>query len=66
MDISKEIRKIMIDEDITLTSLAERLNVTQQNMSAKFKKNDFRVSELSSIAEAIGYEVNISFTKKDN
>ncbi len=66
MDISKEIRKIMIDEDITLTSLAERLNVTQQNMSAKFKKNDFRVSELSSIAEAIGYEVNISFTKKGN
>lgn len=64
MDIAKEIRKIMIDEDVTLTSLAERLNVTQQNMSAKFKKNDFRISELTSIAEAIGYEVNISFTKK--
>lgn len=64
MDIAKEIRKIMIDEDITLTSLAEKLNVTQQNMSAKFKKNDFRISELNSIAEAIGYEVNISFIKK--
>lgn len=64
MDIAKEIRKIMIDEDVTLTSLAEKLNVTQQNMSAKFKKNDFRISELNSIAEAIGYEVNIFFTKK--
>lgn len=66
MDISKELRKLLIDENMTLTILAERLNVTQPNISAKFKKNDFRISELSSIAEAIGYEMNISFTKKDN
>lgn len=66
MDIAKEIRKLMIDEDITITALAEHFGVTQQNISAKFKKNDFRISELASIADAIGYEVNISFTKKVN
>lgn len=66
MDIAKEIRKVLIDEDITLTMLAEKLNVTQPNISAKFKKNDFRISELHAIAEAIGYDLNISFTKKNN
>lgn len=64
MDISKEIRKLLIDENMTLTVLADKLNVTQPNISAKFKKNDFRISELTSIAEAIGYEVNISFVKR--
>lgn len=66
MDIAKEIRKVLIDEDITLTTLAEKLNVTQPNISAKFKKNDFRISELTAIADAVGYELNISFTKKNN
>lgn len=66
MDVAKEIRKALIDEDITLTMLAEKLNVTQPNISAKFKKNDFRISELLAIAEAIGYDLNISFTKKNN
>ena len=66
MDIAKELRKILIDEDTTLTALADKLSVTQQNISAKFKKNDFRISELHAIAEAIGYDLNISFTKKSN
>lgn len=66
MDISKELRKLLIDENMTLTVLAEKLNVTQPNISAKFKKNDFRISELISISEAIGYDVNITFTKKND
>ena len=64
MDIAKEIKKILIDEDLTLTALAERLGVTQQNMSAKLKKNDFRISEMLNIANALGYELNIDFKKK--
>ena len=38
MDIAKEIKKILIDKDMTLTDLAEKLGVTQQNVSAKLKK----------------------------
>ena len=40
LDIAKEIKKILIDKDMTLTDLAEKLGVTQQNVSAKLKKND--------------------------
>lgn len=66
MDIAKEIKKILIDENLTLTALAEKLGVTQQNMSAKLKKNDFRISEMLNIANAFGYELNIDFKKKGN
>ncbi len=64
MDISKEIKKIMIDMDIGQVELASKLGVTQQNISAKFKKNDFRISEMKQIADALGYELKIDFIKK--
>ncbi len=64
MDISKEIKKIMIDMGIGQVELASKLGVTQQNISAKFKKNDFRISEMKQIATALGYELKIEFIKK--
>lgn len=64
MDISKEIKKIMIDMGIGQVELASKLGVTQQNISAKFKKNDFRISEMKQIAIALGYELKIEFIKK--
>ena len=47
MDFSKVIKKILIDEDMTISDLAKRLDVTQQNISAKLKKNDPRISEIN-------------------
>ncbi len=64
MDVLKEIKKIMIDLDIGQVELASKLGVTQQNISAKFKKNDFRISEMKQIADALGYELKIDFIKK--
>ncbi|MBN1050308.1 helix-turn-helix domain-containing protein [Clostridium botulinum] len=64
MDISKEIKKVMIDMGIGQVELASKLGVTQQNISAKFKKNDFRISEMKQIATALGYELKIEFIKK--
>ena len=34
MNIEKEIRKILLDEDIEIKELARRLNTSQQNISA--------------------------------
>lgn len=64
MDFSKEIKKILIDKDMTISDLATKLDVTQQNISAKLKKNDPRLSEINKIADAIGYNVKIEFIKK--
>lgn len=64
MDFSKVIKKILIDEDMTISDLAKRLDVTQQNISAKLKKNDPRISEINKIADVLGYDVEIKFLKR--
>lgn len=64
MDFSKEIKKILIDKDMTISDLATKLDVTQQNVSAKLKKNDPRISEINKIADVLGYDVEIKFFKR--
>ena len=63
MDIAKEIKKILIDKDMTLTDLAEKLGVTQQNVSATLKKNDMRISEIEKILGVLGYKLDVEFKK---
>ena len=63
MDIAKEIKKILIDKDMTSTDLAETLGVTQQNVSAKLKKNDMRISEIEKILGVLGYRLDVEFKK---
>lgn len=48
---------------MTLTDLAEKLGVTQQNVSAKLKKNDMRISEIEKILGVLGYKLNVEFKK---
>lgn len=63
MDIAKEIKKIIIDEDITLSALACKLGTSQQNLSAKLKRNNLSVNEMKAIAKVLGYELDIKFIK---
>ena len=48
---------------MTLTDLAEKLGVTQQNVSAKLKKNDMRISEIEKILGILGYKLDVEFKK---
>ncbi len=65
MDMSKELKKIMIDEGENISSIATKLGTTQQNLHAKFKRNNFRLNELKEIADLLGYDINVIFEKKD-
>lgn len=65
MNIYNEIKKIMIDEKETVTSLAKKLNTSQQNLDAKMRRNNFRISDLEEILNALGYELEINFKKRD-
>lgn len=67
MNLSKEIKKIMLERDVNLSELATMLNTSQPNLSAKFKRNDFRISEIIKILDLLDYELKIEFieTKKD-
>ena len=64
MNIEKEIRKILLDEDIEIKELARRLNTSQQNMSAKLKRNNFTTKDIEKILNVLGYELKIQFIKK--
>ena len=64
MNIEKEIRKILLDEDIEIKELASRLNTSQQNISAKLKRNNFTVKDVEKILDTLGYELKIEFIKK--
>lgn len=66
MDIAKKIKIMLVQEDKTLSQLAETLNTSQQNLSAKLKRNNFSINEMLDIANALGYELNIEFTKRDS
>nr|WP_207735514.1 helix-turn-helix domain-containing protein [Clostridium paraputrificum] len=55
---------MLVEENLKIIDLADRLNTSQQNISAKLKRNNFSVKEMEEIAEALGYSLEINFTKK--
>lgn len=64
MDISTEIKKIMLDEKVNMVGLAKKLNTTQPNLSAKFKRNNFTIKDLEEISTALNHKVIIEFIKE--
>ena len=64
MNIEKEIKKILIEKDMLLKDLAEKLGVSYQNLYNKMQRNNFRVSELEEILSALGYVLELKFIKR--
>jgi hypothetical protein len=70
MGICNEIRKLMIDCDITLTQLALEISkaknkhYTVQNLSQKLKNNTLNSAEIDIILKTLNYKV-FFYTKKD-
>lgn len=70
MNISNEIKKLMIDSDITQTELAKIISTKKkksfsvQNFSQKLKNNTITLKEFEIILDTLGY--NILFMKKKN
>lgn len=53
MSISKVIKNILIDKNISQVELAEKVNVTKQNLSNKMNRDNFSTIELVEIADAL-------------
>lgn len=64
MDVTKMIKIMLLEEDVSMTELAKRLNTTQGNLGNKFKRNNFSVNEMLDIANALNRELKIEFIKK--
>ena len=57
MDLEKEIKKMLIDNDMSVTDLAEKLDTTRQNLNNKLKRKDMKVSDLNTILKVLGYRI---------
>ena len=66
LNIENTIRKIMIDEKITVTEVAKRIGISTSNLSNKLRRNNLYSDDLKKIAEALGYELKIEFIKKES
>jgi len=68
MSAKKVIKKLLIEEDLTMTELVEKYNNkfntedTIQNLSNKLSRGSLRYNEAEKIAAALGYK--IEWTKK--
>ena len=60
---AEKIRFLKNRRNVTLGEIAEVTGQTRQNFSNKLKRNDFRESELSAIADFLGCELKISFVE---
>lgn len=63
MNLGNEVRKLSIDNGVTLTHLAHRISINKgkpysvQNLSSKLKKGTANFNELSVILEELGYKI---------
>lgn len=70
MNISNEIKKLMIDNDINQTQLAKIISTKKkksfsvQNFSQKLKNNTITLKEFEIILDTLGY--NVIFIKNKN
>lgn len=53
MPMSKKIKMLMLEREITQTQLADKLGTTQSNLANKLKRDNFSEKELIQIAEIL-------------
>ena len=54
MSISEQIKVLCVRSNISLAELARRIGISPQSLSGKMKRESFTISELNTIAEAVG------------
>lgn len=58
--ISMQIKILLLQKNIRQSDLAKSLGMTQQNISLKFKKDNYKISELLQIASILDSKITIT------
>ena len=64
MSATEVIKGILKDKNVTQVELAERTNVTKQNLSNKMNRDNFSTLELVEIADALEKKTGIKLDKR--
>lgn len=65
MGMAKVVRVLLLERDMTMTDLADRLGTTIQNMSAKLRRDNLSEKELQDIAKACNATFTAGFLLDD-
>ncbi|MEY9976212.1 helix-turn-helix domain-containing protein [Lysinibacillus sp. RC79] len=65
MNITKKIKLLLVENEMTATQLAKKIGTTQSNLSKKMKNESYTISDLEKIAEALNLELIIDFKLKN-
>lgn len=63
--MAEKIKIVLLKKKMSVTDLAKLLNMTPQNFSNKFKRDNFSEKELSQIANALEVDLEMNFVMKD-
>lgn len=64
-DVRKFINHVLVDADMTITDLAEKVGTSKQNISNQLTRNDMRVSDLKKYVNAAGFDLDFVSSKKE-
>lgn len=65
MAMAEKIRIVLLKRKMTVSQLADKLGISQSNMSNKLKRDNFSEKELREIATILQCDFNISFKLSD-
>ena len=61
MDISKKINELRVEKKVKVTELAGKIGLTYAGMNKAFNTNDFKISQLQKIADALDVPISYFF-----
>lgn len=64
--VSEKIRILLIKRKMTMSELADKIEVTPQNLSNKLSRDNFSEKEMQEISKALGCNLNISFKMEES
>jgi DNA-binding Xre family transcriptional regulator len=66
MAVAKKIRTVLIERDMSIKELAEKIGTTGNNLSNKLSRDNFSEKELCEIAEALNCDYDGIFTLRES
>lgn len=66
MAMSKKIRTVLLEREMTIKELAEKIGTNGNNLSNKLSRDNFSDNELREIAEALNCDYDGIFTLRDS
>ncbi len=64
LSVAEQTKILLKRRKMNIADLADKLNVSRQNLSNKLSRNNFDERDIKAIAEALNCDVDIVFTDK--